>query len=86
MFTPHVLEEEGGSSYYGYGWVVLDSDYGPVAWHNGGNAWSYGEFTRLLGRDHVMAFWVTNRVRAGEWNFNRLGQPLTRGVVERVRG
>jgi CubicO group peptidase (beta-lactamase class C family) len=86
MFEPHVLEEEGGSSHYGYGWVVLDSDYGPVAWHNGGNAWSYGEFTRLLGSEHVMAFWVTNRARAEGWNFNRLGQPLTRGVIERVRG
>jgi CubicO group peptidase (beta-lactamase class C family) len=86
LFRPRVLEEEGGESSYGYGWVVLDTDYGPVAWHNGGNGWSYGEYVRLLD-DDVMVFWVTNRYRddTAGWNLERLGQQLTAGVVERVR-
>ena len=86
LFRPRVLEEAGGESSYGYGWVVLDTDHGPVAWHNGGNGWSYGEYVRLLD-DDVMVFWVTNRYQdeAGGWNLERLGQGLTAGVVERVR-
>jgi CubicO group peptidase (beta-lactamase class C family) len=56
LFKPRVLEEPGGDSYYGYGWVILKTTNGPVAWHNGGNAWSYGELARLLdqGGDGVL--------------------------------
>jgi CubicO group peptidase (beta-lactamase class C family) len=86
LFKPRVLEEPGGDSYYGYGWVILETDLGAVAWHNGGNRWSYGELTRLL-HDGVMVFWVTNRYKdkAAGWSFYRLGPELTRGVVDRVR-
>ena len=85
LFEPRVPEEPGGDSYYGYGWVIQQTGYGPVAWHNGGNGWSYGEVTRLLD-DGVMVFWVTNRYKskADGWSFYRLGPALTRGVVERV--
>ena len=87
LFEPRVLEEKGGEAYYGYGWVVLDADRGRVAWHNGGNGWSYGEFARLLD-DRVMVFWVTNRVedRAEGWNLEQLGVRLTRGMAVRARG
>ena len=86
LFRPRVLEEPGGDSYYGYGWVIQETDAGPVAWHNGGNGWSYGEVARVLD-DGVMVFWVTNHFkdRAAGWNFYRLGRRLTRGVVNRVR-
>jgi CubicO group peptidase (beta-lactamase class C family) len=86
LFKPRVLEEPGGDSYYGYGWVILETNLGAVAWHNGGNRWSYAELTRLLD-DGVMVFWVTNRYKdkAAGWNFDRLGPDLTRGVVDRVR-
>lgn len=85
LFEPRVLEEPGGDSYYGYGWVIGATGQGTVAWHNGGNGWSYGELTRLL--DHrVMVFWVSNRAtdRAAGWNLYRLGPKLTRGVIARL--
>jgi CubicO group peptidase (beta-lactamase class C family) len=84
LFRPRVLEEPGGDTYYGYGWVIVETDESTVGWHNGGNGWSYGELTRLLD-DRVMVFWVTNRYKAEGWNLERLGAELTRGVVERVR-
>jgi CubicO group peptidase (beta-lactamase class C family) len=88
LFRPHVREQPGGDSYYGYGWVISQPGrLGRVAWHNGGNAWSYGELTRLLGPG-VMVFWVTNQYKskAGRWNFYNLGPELTEGVARRVRG
>ena len=63
LFRPRVPEQPSGQSWYGYGWVLLDTAVGPVAWHNGGNGWSYAELTRVLGRG-VMVFWVTNQVRS----------------------
>ena len=87
LFEPRVLEEKGGEAYYGYGWVIADTDQGRVAWHNGGNAWSYGEFARLLD-ERAMVFWVTNRVKDADegWNLERLGSKLTRGMAVRMRG
>jgi CubicO group peptidase (beta-lactamase class C family) len=87
LFKAHVREEPGGNSYYGYGWVVSRSDrFGRVAWHNGGNRWSYGELARLLDAG-VMVFWATNRYRdkSDRWDFYRLGPRLTQGVAQRVR-
>ena len=85
LFRPRAPEQPGGDSWYGYGWVLLDTSVGPVAWHNGGNGWSYAELTRVLGRG-VMVFWVTNQARstAGGWNLERLGTHLTAGVVRRL--
>jgi CubicO group peptidase (beta-lactamase class C family) len=85
LFTARVLEEPGGDSYYGYGWVIQETVSGTVAWHNGGNGWSYGELARLLD-DRVLVFWVTNRYKdkTSRWNLYRLGQELTRGVVDRL--
>jgi CubicO group peptidase (beta-lactamase class C family) len=87
LFKPHVLEEPGGDSYYGYGWVILQTDRGRVGWHNGGNGWSYGELTRVLGA-RAMVFWITNQYRSKRrsWNFYKLGPELTQGVAERVLG
>ena len=86
LFKPHVLEEPGGDSYYGYGWVVSEpDDFGRVVWHNGGNRWSYGELLRPLDAG-VMVFWVTNRYqnKTERWDFYRLGQQLTQGVADRL--
>ena len=87
LFRPRVAEQPGGDSWYGYGWVLLDTAVGPVAWHNGGNGWSYAELTRVLGKG-LMVFWVTNQARstAGGWNLERLGTHLTSGVVRRLLG
>ncbi len=85
LFRPRVPEQSVGGSWYGYGWVLFDTSFGPVAWHNGGNGWSYAELTRVLGRG-VMVFWVTNQARstAGDWNLERLGNQITAGVVRRL--
>jgi CubicO group peptidase (beta-lactamase class C family) len=87
LFRPHVLEEPGGDSYSGYGWVILRGDDGRVAWHNGGNRRSYGELARVLD-EGVMVFWITNQYKdkADGWNLYRLGQELTQGTAERVLG
>jgi CubicO group peptidase (beta-lactamase class C family) len=87
LFHPYVLEVEGGDSYYGYGWVVQRSDdHGQFVWHDGGNAWSYSLFTRLLD-EGVMVFWTTNSYRDEDegWNLPRLEPMLTEGVADRVR-
>jgi CubicO group peptidase (beta-lactamase class C family) len=86
LFEPYVLEEEGGDTRYGYGWVIQRADgYGRVAWHDGGNTWSFSMLTRL--QDHrLMVFWTTNgyRDRDAGWNLTRLEPRLTRGVANRV--
>ncbi len=86
LFNRYVLEEKAGDSYYGYGWALLRTDgYGEVAFHDGGNGWSFGVLTKLLDKG-VTVFWITNRyrdARAG-WNLARLGSDLTRDVADSV--
>jgi CubicO group peptidase (beta-lactamase class C family) len=84
MFKPHVLEEEGGDSYYGYGWVVSPTEEGRIVWHDGGNGWSFGVIARFPDQD-TMVFWVSNHAyKCGQWNLENLGQKLTLGIAERV--
>jgi CubicO group peptidase (beta-lactamase class C family) len=84
MFEPHVPEEEGGDSYYGYGWVVSPTDEGRIVWHDGGNGWSFGVMARFPDQDTVV-FWVSNHAyNDGEWNLENLAQKLTLGIAERV--
>lgn len=84
MFKPHVPEEEGGDSYYGYGWVVSPTDEGRIVWHDGGNGWSLGIMARFPDQD-AMVFWVSNHAyKDGEWNLENLERKLTLGIAERV--
>jgi hypothetical protein len=85
LFEPRVLEEPGGGTYYGYGWVVQDTDLGRILWHNGGNGWSYGEIARAPASG-AMVFWATNQYRSkpGGWDFERLGLGITGGVLRRL--
>ncbi len=86
LFEPHVPEEEGGDSYYGYGWVIVpETEFGKIATHDGGNDWSFGILTRVLDNG-TMVFWVTNRYRDSKegWNLYRLAQKLTEGLAIRV--
>jgi CubicO group peptidase (beta-lactamase class C family) len=86
LVEPYVLEQEGGDSYYGYGWVVMPTDdYGQIAWHDGGNAWSFSMLTRVP-EEGVMVFWTTNAYRDEEagWNLSRLEPRLTQGVADRL--
>jgi len=43
-FTPHVKKYPDGDTYYGYGWVIMDSPEGKMIWHNGGNGVSVSTF------------------------------------------
>ena len=46
MQTPHVAQNDGGSSHYGYGLVIRDAgDLGPIYWHDGG----YAVFAAMWG-------------------------------------
>jgi CubicO group peptidase (beta-lactamase class C family) len=60
MFTPHVPEEEGGKSYYGYGWVwVKTGRRTTLITHNGGNGIFFADFLRYVDEDVVILF-MTN--------------------------
>jgi CubicO group peptidase (beta-lactamase class C family) len=84
LFKPHVPEEEGGGSYYGYGWVVSPTDEGRIVWHDGGNGWSLGVMARFPDQG-AMVFWVSNHAyKDGEWNLEDLEQELTLGIAKRV--
>lgn len=85
LFKPYVPETEAGDSHYGYGWVIQRSRFGRVAWHNGGNGWSFGMLTRFLDRE-VMVFWIGNQAyKQRSWNLERLEPSLTLGIAERAR-
>ncbi|MGW6056762.1 serine hydrolase domain-containing protein [Streptomyces sp. NPDC055189] len=84
LFAPQVRvpELEGA---YGYGWVVVDSKDGRVAWHDGGNDWSLAMAAEFR-RDGIMVFWVSNHAyQKGKWNLEDDHLKLTRGIAERVR-
>ncbi|GAA4376637.1 serine hydrolase domain-containing protein [Nocardioides caricicola] len=81
LFRPRVREGAHADTWYGYGWVVLDSPVGRVQWHNGGNGLSYAEVTRTPAED-AFVFWVTNRSRGPGWNLERNG--LTNALVSRL--
>ena len=77
LFRPYVLEQTGGDTHYGYGWVIQRSGGGrTVAWHNGGNSYSYTEFALSVDErpgPWASVFWVTNAVRRnGRWNLEDL--------------
>ncbi|MEU5895129.1 serine hydrolase domain-containing protein [Streptomyces venezuelae] len=84
LFAPRVRVPELDGS-YGYGWVVVDSDDGRVAWHDGGNDWSLATAAEYR-RGRVMVFWVSNHAyRKGKWNLEDGQLELSGGVAERVR-
>lgn len=85
LFRPRVLEEPGGNTRYSYGWVVANTPFGKVNWHNGGNGWAYAELGRLPD-SNAGFFWVTNQYRSalGGWNFDTLRPSLTERVAQRL--
>ena len=85
LFEPHVPEGTGADTFYGYGWVVQQTDLGVVVGHDGGNLSSYGEMVRLLD-EGVMVFWVTNHSQddAAGWDMTRLAPAVTQGVVQQL--
>ncbi|MFI6743876.1 serine hydrolase domain-containing protein [Nonomuraea sp. NPDC050451] len=84
LFSPHVRIPES-EEFYGYGWVISDTGHGRIAWHDGGNSWSFANFARSLD-DGVMVFWVSNHAyQQGKWNLEDLQQTLTSGITCRAR-
>jgi CubicO group peptidase (beta-lactamase class C family) len=84
LFTPYAPMPDAGES-YAYGWIIHDTDTGPVAWHDGGNAWSFANIARSLN-DGVMTFWVTNQTtQEGNWNVEDVAYDLTLGILDRTR-
>ncbi|WAL93904.1 serine hydrolase domain-containing protein [Streptomyces sp. Je 1-369] len=84
LFSPQVRVPELDGS-YGYGWVVVDTDDGRVAWHDGGNDWSLGTVAEYR-RQRIMVFWVSNHAyQKGKWNLEDGQLELSHGVAERVR-
>lgn len=81
LFRPRVREGARADSWYGYGWVVMDTPLGTVQWHNGGNGMSYAEVTRIPSQDGFV-FWVTNNSRGDGWNLERRG--LTNRLVSKI--
>ncbi|MDG4858126.1 serine hydrolase [Streptomyces sp. T-3] len=84
LFAPQVRVPELGGA-YGYGWAVIDSDDGRVAWHDGGNDWSLATVAEFR-RDGIMVFWVSNHAyQKGKWNLEDDQLKLTQGVAEQIR-
>ena len=62
LFTPYVREFEGEDSFYGYGWVVLDTEeYGRVIFHDG--ATDSHNAIMIMAEDHDTTIIVmSNRI------------------------
>lgn len=71
-WTPHV-DEGGGESFYGYGWVVLEAGGSRVVTHNGGNGIFFADMAMVPDADLIL-FLMTNVVA----DFPPAGQLLER--------
>lgn len=55
METPFVAENESGSSHYGYGWAIFDSETGgKIVTHNGSNGIYFADFIRVKEEELVV--------------------------------
>ncbi|MBB4912851.1 serine hydrolase domain-containing protein [Actinophytocola algeriensis] len=82
LFTPQV-RMPGMDVWYAYGWAILDTAHGEVAWHNGGNDWSLANYARELP-DGAMTYWVSNQAYAEDWNLEDVELELTKEILERA--
>ena len=54
-FKPQVIEEEGGDSFYGYGWVIIPhKERGTIITHNGGNGVFFADFWNFTESDNTV--------------------------------
>lgn len=84
LFHPYAPTPDEGES-YGYGWLMLDTDDGPIAEHDGGNGWSLADFARSP-RGDVMVFWVSDHAYQDDaWNLDDIERKLTLGIACRAR-
>jgi CubicO group peptidase (beta-lactamase class C family) len=63
LFTPHIVEREGGDSYYAYGWVwTKTSRNTTLITHNGGNGVFFADFYWYVD-ENVVLILMTNAKR-----------------------
>jgi CubicO group peptidase (beta-lactamase class C family) len=76
-YTPHIAEEPGGSSFYGYGWVIQKTRRGTkIIWHNGGNPYFFADFRRYVD-DNVVVIVATNaKMQPLERDFSQVVQTI----------
>jgi CubicO group peptidase (beta-lactamase class C family) len=66
--------EEGGGTWYGYGWSIEPTPWGELTTHNGGNPFFFADFLRFLDADVVVYFATSSP----EQRMRRIGRPLAR--------
>jgi CubicO group peptidase (beta-lactamase class C family) len=67
MFTPHVAEEPGSDSFYGYGWTISTTPWGHrLIAHNGGNGVFSADFRRYVD-DGMVVITFSNDSRVRAW-------------------
>ncbi len=65
--------DEGGGTYYGYGWSIEETPWGAtLITHNGGNPYYFADFLRFPDDDIAIFLWTTSRER----RLKDLGRPL----------
>ena len=74
MYAPHI--DEGGGTWYGYGWSIEPTDWGTLITHNGGNPYFFADFLRFPDSDVVVYYATNSRDR----RMRRLARPLARIV------
>jgi CubicO group peptidase (beta-lactamase class C family) len=68
--------DEGGGTWYGYGWSIEPTPWGEMVTHNGGNPFFFADYLRFLDSDVVVYFTTSSRDR----RMRRIARPLTRIV------
>ena len=75
LTTPYILEYEGKSSYYAYGWAIYKSDRNTkIISHNGGNRIFFHDFIWLPKEDVVVIFFTNANSKEVEvaWNIKSM--------------
>jgi CubicO group peptidase (beta-lactamase class C family) len=70
LYGKHV--DEGGGTWYGYGWSIEPTPWGEVITHNGGNRIFFADLLRFPAADVVVYLATSSRDR----RMTRLGSPL----------
>lgn len=74
LYARHV--DEGGGTWYGYGWSIEPTPWGEMVTHNGGNPFFFADYLRFLDADVVVYYTTSSRDR----RMRRLARPLARIV------
>ncbi|MCB8963058.1 MAG: serine hydrolase [Ardenticatenales bacterium] len=69
LLTPYVPEDEAGSSYYAYGWVIIQTTRGTtLITHNGGNGIFYADYWDFP-EEQIFIFIATNGLTRPQRNW-----------------